>query len=221
MTTAPPSASCTILQDVETYYTARAQRYGATALGVDWNSPMTQRLRFVQLLKVVDWAAPALSLHDLGCGYGALLEHIADRHADVDIQYVGTDISDTMIRLARRRWKKASHARFALAGTSPPEADYTVASGIFNVCLGHPQLEWERYVTDTLDAIRTASRRGFAVNFMRPEVLVARPDARGQLYAVDATRWVEHCRDVLRCEVQVVTNYGLPEFTILAKNSDT
>ncbi|MBS0450427.1 MAG: class I SAM-dependent methyltransferase [Proteobacteria bacterium] len=214
----PSSASGSILQDVERYYSAKARQYGATALGVDWNSPMSQRLRFVQLLKVVDWAQPSLSLHDLGCGYGAMLEHIEDRHAQADIQYVGTDISDTMIRLAQRRWKKASHARFALSGSSPPEVDYTVASGVFNVCLGHAQLEWERYVTDTLQAMSAASRRGFAVNFMRTEALVVRPDARGQLYGVDAARWIEHCRQALDCDVELVANYGLPEFTLLARS---
>ena len=61
-----PSAA--ILQDVERYYNAKVRRHGATALGVDWNSPMSQRLRFVQLLKVVDWGATPLTLHDLGCG---------------------------------------------------------------------------------------------------------------------------------------------------------
>jgi len=212
-------ASCTILQDVESYYSAKVRRHGATALGVDWNSPMTQRLRFVQLLKVVDWSAPSRSLHDLGCGYGAMLEHLADRHADTEVQYVGTDISATMIRLARRRWAKTAHARFALAADSLPEADYAVASGIFNICLGHPAPEWERYVADTLLAMRRASRRGFAVNFMGPEALLARPDAQGQLYAVDSAKWAGHCRDVLGCDVELATRYGLPEFTVLARVS--
>ena len=49
--------------------------------------------------------------------------------------------------------------------------------------------------------------------------LTVRPDARGQLYAVDATKWLEYCRGVLNCEVDLVTNYGLSEFTILAKIS--
>ena len=210
-----------ILKAVENYYSAKAQRWGATAPGVDWNSPMSQRLRFVQLLKVVDWSVPSLVLHDLGCGYGALLEHLAERHSETSLHYIGSDISDTMIGLARRRWKKATHAQFALTGDNFPEVDYTVASGIFNVCLGRPQGQWERYVADTLVSVQRASRRGFSVNFMAPEVLLTRPEARGQLYVTEQTKWSEYCKESLGCDVQVLKNYGLPEFTILALSSGT
>jgi SAM-dependent methyltransferase len=214
--TSSPEASAAILKSIEGYYTAKVRRYGATALGVDWNSPMSQRLRFVQLLKAVDWGEE-LSLHDVGCGYGALLDHLADRHANARIRYVGSDLSDEMIRLARRRRRSIRQARFIVASAAMPPVDYSVASGIFNVKLDHPVDDWEQHVALTLSTMRDASRKGFAVNFMAPAALAARPAAAPQLYAADPELWMTYGREELGCDMRLVADYGLPEYSILAR----
>lgn len=222
MTGAGPGAtgpSTTMLQDVERYYSATVKRHGATALGVDWNSPMSQRLRFVQLLKVVDWSAQPLNLHDLGCGYGALVEHLQDRHPDAQLAYIGTDLSPAMITHARRLWAGHRQARFELAAETFPDADYTVASGIFNVCLGHATSAWEDHVGATLAKMHATSHRGFAVNFMTPRTWAERPATVGRLYAAEPRQWVEHCTRMLDCEVACLQGYGLNEFTLLATKS--
>lgn len=206
---------------VECYYTARLRRHGATPQGVDWDSEMSQRLRFVQLLKVVrDWSQP-LSLHDLGCGYGALLAHLADRHPGAIVHYMGTDVSAEMIARARRRRHPRGAPRprrFAVATATLPVSDYSVASGIFNVKLETPAAAWEQHVASTLSRMRSASRKGFAVNFMSPQALALRPGAAANLYGAPATQWTAYCRDVLACEVELVADYGLPEFTLLVRH---
>lgn len=207
-----------VLESIEHYYTAKVRKYGATPEGVDWISVMSQRLRFVQLLKVIDWNA-AFSLHDVGCGYGALLEHLADRHADADFHYIGSDVSGEMIRRARRQWRHLRNAEFMVTPASTPVVDYCIASGIFNVKLDNARAAWERHVALTLDAMHGESRRGIAVNFMTPRALSDRPAAAGGLYAAEPERWADHCRSELGCEVQIVENYGLQEFTLLAKPS--
>jgi len=88
-----------VLSDVEAYYSARVAKHGATPLGVDWSCWATQNLRFVQLLKLCDFSAP-FALNDIGCGYGALAAHLAMRHADAEIDYLGVDLSQAMIRRA-------------------------------------------------------------------------------------------------------------------------
>jgi SAM-dependent methyltransferase len=211
-----------MLASVERYYTAKVCRYGATAQGVDWNSALSQRLRFVQLLKLVtDWSQP-LSLHDLGCGYGALLDHLADRHADAAVRYIGSDVSAEMIRRARRQRRppRGDHPPdFIVATAQPPDADYSVASGIFNVKLEHPVPAWEQHVASTLAALSAASRKGFAVNFMAPQALAARPGAAASLYGPPPEHWVAYSRDVLGCAVEVIAGYGLPEYTLLARRA--
>lgn len=208
----------TILQDVEKYYSERFRRHGATALGVDWHSPMSQRLRFVQLLKLIDWSHPSLSLHDLGCGYGALLDHLEDRHPGAAVSYLGTDLSRTMINAARQRWAgRDATASFECSSQALPQADYTVASGIFNVCVGHPLDAWEQYVSSTLREMRDASKMGFAVNFISPEVGLLRPETRDQLYTASSLAWSDYCTKDLHCNVQILCGYGLNEFTLLAR----
>lgn len=207
-----------LLESVERYYTAKVRRHGATPRGVDWNSLMSQRLRFVQLLRVIDWSE-ALSLHDVGCGYGALLEHLSDRHGDAQIRYIGSDLSSEMIRRARSRWRKPGQANFMITPVDMPLVDYSVASGIFNVKLDNCVDAWTSHVASTLSVMCDASRKGFAVNFMMPEALAARHAAAAQLYGPDPERWMAYGRDVLYCDVQLVAGYGLQEYTLLMRHA--
>ena len=64
-----------ILDPVQHYYDQKIQAHGATHRGVDWNSPESQRLRFIQLLKVIELSQP-FTINDYGCGYGALAAYL-------------------------------------------------------------------------------------------------------------------------------------------------
>lgn len=111
--------SCAVHSSIRDYYSCRALRHGATPLGVDWTCAPTQELRFVQVLKVI---APtqALSVNDIGCGYGALAGFMHRRLRGVAIDYLGTDVSPEMIALARR--KKTAGGLSALSRVLAPGA---------------------------------------------------------------------------------------------------
>ena len=199
---------------VADYYTGRVRRHGATPLGVDWTSVVSQELRFVQLLKLCDFSAP-FSLNDLGCGYGAVLAYLARRHADTPISYLGIDLSQDMLDHARSLWAKRPDTRFALKQPVIPAADYTIASGIFNVKLDQQRAPWEAYISVTLDEMDAASARGFAFNFM-----IERPEDIGQsgpLYRCDPTIWASFCEERFEGEVFLLEDYGQPEATILVR----
>ena len=66
-----------IRESVQQYYGEKIKAHGATAQGVDWNSPESQRLRFVQLLKLVD-RSRCFTINDYGCGYGALADYLQE-----------------------------------------------------------------------------------------------------------------------------------------------
>lgn len=200
--------------DVAAYYTARVLRYGASPLGVDWSCEATQQLRFVKLLGVCDFTRP-FALNDLGCGYGALAAFLAARHADVHVDYLGIDLSPAMISRARRRWRGRPNVRFAVGRNLPRVADYAVASGIMNVKQTQPVGLWEDYVRAILTDMHRTARRGFAVNFLtRPA-----PDAPAdQLYCPDPAVWRAFCAERLGCSVEIVEDYGLREFTLLARH---
>lgn len=198
---------------VRAYYSGTIERHGPTPLGVDWPNAASQYLRFVQLLRICDFTRP-FSLNDLGCGYGALLEFLAIRHPDCAVRYRGIDISPSMVEAGRKRWKKHPNAAFAVGSKCLRVADYSLASGIFNVRLGQPIAEWESYVEQILLDLERKSRLGFAVNFMLPHD--AGPTEEG-LYRTRVPRWTEFCRKQLDCEVKAVKGYGLREFTLLAR----
>ena len=93
-------------------------------------------------------------------------------------------------------------------------ADHSIASGIFNVRLGHPLADWEIYIKSILADMRACSRIGFAVNFMLPH---DDKPAEDELIAARRRRWVAFCRRNSDCSVRVLRGYGLREFTLLIR----
>lgn len=197
------------------YYSNTVARHGPTPRGADWACAPTQELRFVQLLGMCDFSAP-FSLVDLGCGYGALLAYLEKRHARAEVDYLGVDLSRAMLRHARRLWRSRRDARFVLGHASPEIADYSVASGIFNVKNDVPRPDWEGFISHTLGEMRATSRRGFAVNFLAPP----RTGWTGTPYLYDAPpeRWAAHCEEELGLAVDVIDGYGMREYTLLARS---
>jgi SAM-dependent methyltransferase len=198
---------------VRDYYSGTIERHGSTPLGVDWPNAASQYLRFVQLLKVCDFKKP-FSLNDFGCGYGALLEYLAMRHAEADVTYRGIDISVSMIAAAQERWASHDNAKFVVGSRCGHVADYSLASGVFNVRLGHPLADWETYIESVLRDMRANSRIGFAVNFMLPHDDKPMED---ELYRNQPQRWAVFCRKELGCSVSLLKGYGLREFTLLIR----
>ncbi len=197
--------------DIALYYTKKIVRYGPTAAGVDWSCSLTQEMRFVQLLKLCDVKTP-LSINDLGCGYGALVGFISRRHRRAKVNYWGVDLSSAMVSEARKAFN-VSNAQFSVGGTPARCADYTVASGIFNVKLEHTDEKWTQFIQQTLDTMRESSRKGFAVNFLTP--LPGGETGKPELYRAPPELWYRHCKEAFGANVTVVENYGMREYTLL------
>ena len=171
--------------------------------------------RFVQLLKLCDFSGP-FALNDIGCGYGALAAYLDMRHATTEVDYLGVDLSQAMVREARHRFSGAGR-RFVVATSGPRVADYSVASGIMNVRLGHSFDVWEHFVATILRDMRRASRRGFSVNFISNTGHEANAaDALADsLYRTTPQRWIDFCESELGCSVETIDDYGMREFTLL------
>src|ERR1044071_646399 len=137
-----------MLVDISSYYSAKISEFGATAKGVDWNGDASQRVRFEQIAKIMV-SGKSVSVNDLGCGYGALLEFLYERYEDVD--YTGVDVSPSMIAAAKAKYPRDTRIKLFVAAEPPQTADYGVASGIFNVRLSHDVKEWDSYVETTLE----------------------------------------------------------------------
>jgi SAM-dependent methyltransferase len=201
-----------LIGQVADYYQDKLAQHGETAQGVDWNGEESQVLRFEQLSRVMD-AGEGFSVNDLGCGWGAYFAYLAERHAD--FRYVGIDVAEAMVQAATRRFAGDARARFVHGSVPPEPADYTVASGIFNVRLDRPDDQWRAYLHDTLDVLDRSSRRGFAFN-----CLTSYSDAdkmRAHLYYADPCALFDLCKRRYSRQVALLHDYGLYEFTILVR----
>lgn len=201
-----------VLTSVADYYTGKVRQHGAIPAGVDWNSEAGQILRFENLAKLWDAGAGPGRVDDYGCGYGAFFSFLAQQGRAVD--YLGLDISAEMIALAQQRH---GAERFVVGSRSPRQADYAVASGIFNVRLETPVAAWEKHVEDTLDALHAHTTRGFAFNcltsYSDPE------KRRSDLYYGDPCRYFDLCKRRYAKDVSLLHDYGLYEFTVLVKKN--
>ncbi|NJD25020.1 MAG: class I SAM-dependent methyltransferase [Betaproteobacteria bacterium] len=201
-----------LIADVANYYSEKLAQHGETPRGVDWNGADGQELRFEQLCKIID-ARTRFSLNDLGCGYGALNEFLADRYSE--FSYSGIDVSERMVRSAEQRHRGRTHARFVVASEPDIEADYGVASGIFNVRLGRSDAEWRTYLENTLDILDRTSRLGFSFN-----CLTSYSDSekmRDYLYYADPCALFDLCKRRYSRNVALLHDYGLYEFTLLVR----
>jgi len=203
-----------IHRQVGDYYTQKIREHGATARGVDWNSEASQSLRFEQLLRITN-DEKAFSLNEIGCGYGALVDHLISKGCDV--QYHGNDLSADMIEAARTRHSGINTASFSVGDRPDRRRDYCTASGIFNVRLEIPDPDWLRSIHLTLDMMHEMSTSAFAFN-----ALTSYSDAekmRAYLYYADPLRLFDHCKRRYSSQVALLHDYGLYEFTILVRKA--
>jgi SAM-dependent methyltransferase len=194
------------------YYTDKFLRHGADAAGVDWRDSESQHLRFRQLLRLADDGAP-FSINDYGCGYGALASWLEDERRPA--RYVGFDVSRPMIEHARAAFAGRDDVAFVESADELPVADYTVASGVFNVKLDAPLETWTEYVLDTIREMRGRSRVGLAFNMLTsysdPERM--RPD----LYYAEPAFFFDFCKRELSRQIALLHDYGLWEFTVIVR----
>jgi SAM-dependent methyltransferase len=201
-----------ILETVARYYSEKVERFGATAAGVDWNSAGSQRLRFDQLL-VLDEAPTGRSINDYGCGYGELLTYLGETGRDWT--YAGFDIADAMIERARVLHGANPQASFTTSSASLEPADYAVASGIFNVRLGHEPDVWLAYVLETIADLDRLGRAGFAFNML--STYSDPPRRRADLYYGDPRLFFDYCKQRFSSRVALLHDYPLYEFTIIVR----
>ncbi|MGE7990003.1 class I SAM-dependent methyltransferase [Pseudomonas sp. NPDC089554] len=206
------SGQSELLGEVAQYYSSKLAEHGETARGVDWNGPESQTLRFEQLCRILDDTCD-YSLNDLGCGYGSLLDHLRQRPGNVD--YQGIDVSQAMVDAAIKRYARQPNARFLQAAAPDRVADFSVASGIFNVRLERSDDQWFDFIQATLDVLDRHSHKGFAFN-----CLTSYSDAdkrRDYLYYADPCQLFDICKRRYAKQVALLHDYGLYEFTILVR----
>jgi SAM-dependent methyltransferase len=206
-------AERSLIGEVDRYYTAKLQAHGATPRGVDWNGEESQRIRFQQLMAILGKSPPRPSIIDFGCGYGGLIESL-DRELD-DFSYLGYDVSEAMVAAARELHGEDRRVAFTSKEQDLAVADFTIASGIFNVRLDYPEEVWRAYVLDTIDKLAALSTRGMAFN--APTSHSDRDRLRPDLFYADPSFLLDYCLRRHSRDVALTHDYELYEFTLVVR----
>jgi SAM-dependent methyltransferase len=197
---------------VAAYYSGKLAAHGATPAGVDWNSSESQQFRFRQLARLWEGCGRATFV-DYGCGYGALADFLSE--SGVLGHYTGYDVAPRMVEAAVALHAGQSLVTFTSRRDDVQPADFTIASGIFNVKLDTPVDRWADYVHETLDDMAALSVRGFAFNalttYSDPER--RRPD----LFYADPAALFDRCKRRFSRFVTLVHDYPLYEFTMIVR----
>jgi len=199
------------LEPIARLYTESLAKHGTAPQGVGWHDHESHRLRFDKLACVLEEPGGPITINDLGCGYGAFYEYLRARRVEVSL-FRGYDISPAMLAEARR-----------LMGVGPVEliegaaiekdADYSFASGIFNVRQECSEDSWLAHILGTLDNMNAHSRRGFAFNLLTSYVDWREP----HLFYGDPRFFFDHCKRNYSRSVALLHDYPLWEWTILVR----
>jgi SAM-dependent methyltransferase len=200
------------LNKVKSYFTEKLNEYGATHLGVDYNSTESQEARFYQLLKVID-ASQRYSLLDFGSGYGGMYDYLV--RLGHNVHYVGYDIADAMITKGREIHPNNPDCQFTTNLQEVPVLDYAVVSGTFNMKLEANFEAWTQVILSALNQMNAHASKGIAFNMLTKysDAERMRPD----LYYGDPCFFFDYCKRNFSRNVALLHDYNLYDFTILIR----
>lgn len=213
MPDAPPDDIGQLLNLIARAYSYRIDQCGPVANGVFWKDEDGQILRYELLLQAIestDLNGP-ITVNDLGCGYGTLFDLIADQPMMREGRYWGYDISPDMIEQAHLR-RSDKRADFIESPVATETADYSFASGTYNMNFGARPDIWIAYVQTSLKHLWDKTRKTMAFNMLDD----ATEHQLGDLYYANRQNMIEFALS-LSPEVEIVDDYPLDEFTIYVK----
>jgi SAM-dependent methyltransferase len=201
-----------IIKGVEQYYSDKIMLHGDSAQGVDWNSTDSQYLRFDQLSQLFEFESD-FSLLDYGCGSGEFVTYIDKLNLKQKIKYVGFDVSEPMLSIARKK----NRGNVLFNSVLPDfEIDFTIASGLFNVKLNlATEEQWFNYIIETISEINSISEKGFAFNALTK--YSDKEFMKDYLYYSDPLVLFDYCKRNFSKNVALLHDYNLFEFTIIVR----
>lgn len=196
------------------FYSKNLGNYGASSRGVGWKNDEAQTVRFEQLLKLLP-VSNYFSINDLGCGVGTFAAFLKVRN--FQFSYRGYDLLSEMIAVAAESYQGATNVSFSVVKNASEmlPADFTVASGIFNIRFEQNDASWLEALKATLHQIDEKSSKGFAFNLLSiySDVEFRKPE----LYYADPCFLFDYCKRNFSREVALLHDYGQYDFTLLVR----
>lgn len=214
MTTTESPSVPAFIEPLKKLYSKVVRARGDTHRGVGWSTRHVQDVRFNVLLSLLDRVPEhdSVTVCDFGCGWGALWDKLVQWPSPTIRSYIGYDISDEMIALAKRRVSDPRVQFFVYDG-SLRDVDYGFVSGTFNFHDRIPRETWEPYVQKTLDDLASRCLRGIAFNLLHK-----RAQKRHPMFYTEPEPWLKRAQSWLDARgggtVSLQDNYLPDDFTI-------
>ena len=202
-------------QEILDFYVQHLRNFGNSSQGVGWKDDHAQLVRFAQLLKLVH-EKTEFSINDLGCGVGRFYHYLQSENYTPS-NYHGYDILEEMIQLAELSLQPNAKISLTQIETASEMriADYTVASGIFNVKYQAKESQWLKHVLSTLEVMHERSSRGFAFNLLTK--YSEKEFMQEYLYYADPLFLFDFCKRNFSKNVALLHDYFQFDFTIIVR----
>ena len=137
---------------INTQYSERFKKFGATPRGVFWVSAERQETRFDLILKEIQKISPkqtVLDIADIGCGYGSFANYLFKKLKGREFKYEGLDINKDLIQHCRGNFLEPN-LTFTVGGKPSSKKDFLIMSGTYNLATTKDVSLWEKYLFDCL-----------------------------------------------------------------------
>lgn len=210
----PDNELKSISRAMKRHHSQRFDEFGPTARGVDWSKEEDVQLRYDKMLAVIEILDTPITLLDVGCGYGGLLQYAEQK--GLRLQYTGIDLVSNMISWAREHLPDGEfiEADFLEYDFDGPKFDYVVCNGILTQKLKTSFFDMDKFVKETIKKMFALCNRGVAFNVMTTYVNYF----SSGLYYKHPSEMLAYCISEISPEVKLDHSYGLYEYTLYLYN---
>jgi SAM-dependent methyltransferase len=149
---------------------------------------------------------------DLGCGPGLSLGYLEERHGPMASRYLGIDISESLIDMARISWPNHNFEVRNII-TDPllnTRHDFTAINGVLTAKYELPYDAMERFVIEFLTAAWKLTSVALSFNVMSTHVDWMRDD----LFHWPMDHAASFCISQLSRHTNIIADYDLYEYTV-------
>ena len=179
--------------------------HGMNSKGVDWgNKEWATVIRHKKMLEIIkENASNKITLLDVGCGYGALLDTIIEKQ--LNISYTGVDVVDEMIIAARKKHPEVKFITGDILNVNLEKYDYIVCNGIMTQKLNVSITEMNKYVQKLIQRMFALCNKGVVFNVMNTYVNYQKDN----LYYRNPSELLAWCMSEITPSIKIDCSYEL------------
>jgi SAM-dependent methyltransferase len=196
---------------LQTYYAKCFSEHGPNPRGVDWHDGQSLALHYDKMLALIEGheTSSRVSLLDIGCGFGGLLDHAKSK--SVVLEYTGIDIVQAMVEHGQNRHPDATFATGSVFDFNPERPfDYVVCNGVLTEKLDVSIRAFDEFARRMIRRMFELCARGIAFNLMTTHVNFTAPN----LFYKNPLETIAFCTAELSPKFRIDHSYPHFDYTV-------